>query len=63
MKDNTEDLRAVGQLAAMKYLAGRKVKPAPIVLCKHPIELPKSLLFRLFSPWYVTIPVEGRVQK
>lgn len=60
-KDNT---RAVGQLAALEYLKGRKHKPAPMVLVKCPAMLPKSLLFRLFSPWYgVTITAEGRVLK
>lgn len=57
MSKEDRNLRAVGELAAMKYLAGRKVKAEPITLLKVPAQAPMSLLFRLFSKWgNVTLP-------
>jgi hypothetical protein len=57
MSKEDRNLRAVGELAAMKYLAGRKPKSEPITLLKCPAQYPMSLIFRLFSKWgNVTLP-------
>lgn len=62
MSKEDRNLRAVGELAAMKYLAGRKVKSEPITLLKVPAQHPMSLIFRLFSKWNgIYLTKEGEV--